>query len=219
MEKTLLKLENARVGFSGKTLLGDVSIEVRAQQRILLTGPNGSGKTTLGKTLLGVQPLLEGTRKSSHGTFAFVPQESALDEQYPLNLEALVRTGMSEYLMPFYKKMGKVFSATQKEKVYAALRRVGLESKGHLSFARASGGELQRALLARAIVSSPAFILMDEPFSSIDKAGRADIAATITEYQKESGAAIVVIDHFGVMSESFYTDHWEISANKLNEIK
>ncbi len=203
----LIQLIDAEIGYPGKKLFR-VSLSIFPGEKILLTGPNGAGKSTLAKTLLGSQSPLSG-KQIMPQAMAYVPQNSQQDLQYPVTLRSLVEAGCPGYA----KRKDKDCLAKMQE----VLKEMGLSGTGEILLREASGGQLQRALLARAFIGKPSFVLMDEPFSSIDRAGRAEISFLIGKFLQETKAALLIIDHFGVMPKGFYDRHLEIDGGLLQE--
>lgn len=155
---------------SGRPVLESVSLEVHAQDFLAVVGPNGSGKTTLLRLILGLLRPDSGTvrvqgkpPRQACGVMGYVPQFANFDRGFPANALDVVLMG----LLSQTRHVG-VFTGAQRGKARAALESVGA---GHLRRAHIgslSGGQVQRVLLARALVSDPAILLLDEPTASID---------------------------------------------------
>jgi ABC-type Mn2+/Zn2+ transport system ATPase subunit len=207
-----LELVNAAIGYGRRALISCLDLKVNSGDVIFLSGPNGSGKSTLAKTLIGVMPLLGGRRVTSFRRMAYVPQSSHFDVQYPLTVQALVAQGVREHLAIrelFRSSAGRV--ATQK-----VLEQVGLVSCAKSLLREVSGGQLQRALIARALVANPDFLLLDEPFSNLDRSGRGEVAAILREFAG-GNRTVCVIDHGDAIEKSFYTRFLEIETGHLLE--
>jgi ABC-type Mn2+/Zn2+ transport system ATPase subunit len=186
-------LNNASLGYGKKTVLSNVSLSIFEGDVCLIKGANGSGKTTLGLGILGILKLQSGIRESSFVHSAYVPQTSRFDPQYPITLEELVSMGLREYcaLHPFARDAKREANIKTRD----SLARVGLSGKERKLFHQVSGGEFQRALIARALVSSPDIVLLDEPFANIDRAGKREIKELLLEESKRLNFTLIIIDH------------------------
>ncbi len=188
-----LTLHKADLGYNSTTVLRDISVTINEGDIFLIEGANGSGKTTLAKALLGLLPLKKGNRKTGFQRMAYIPQQSILDRQYPLTLKNLVAMGL-----PGYHRLRNLLSPSMHRNdrilIDGVMERVGLSGKKENLFSEVSGGELQRALAARALISSPDFILLDEPFANIDRYGRDDLKLLLLQEHDEN-ITLVIIDH------------------------
>lgn len=207
-----LTLQKATCGYGKKEILPQVSLSINAGDLCLIKGENGSGKTTLGLSLLGLLPLIKGERKSTFKNAAYVPQANQLDKQYPIQIQTLVAMGRGSYSqLNFIKSI--FHRKTYKEQLYAILKHFNLYEKRHHRFREASGGELQRALIARAIISNPDVILLDEPFANIDQNGRNMIKEILKEEHKKNKTTLVIIDHHNNID--FYTKKIHVSEGEV----
>jgi len=189
-----LSLAEADCGYRGVPVLSGVSIDIEENDICLVNGPNGSGKTTLALSLLGLLPLIKGKRFSSFSTPSYVPQAGRFDTQYPLTLETLVAMGLQEYstVNPLKRWSNR---KSRRAAISEALGRTGLSDKGSHLFYRSSGGEFQRALIARALVSGPDLLFLDEPFANIDRRGKSEIKELLLRESRERGITLIIIDH------------------------
>jgi zinc transport system ATP-binding protein len=131
----------------------------------VFVGPNGGGKSTLIKLLAGLLKPQEGTityRKNVE--IGYVPQNSAFDTAFPLTVEEMVLQGtLPKQIRPFSR-----YTSLQKERAADAMRRVGLEQYGKRGVGQLSGGQLQRAVIARTLASSADIVALDEPDACLD---------------------------------------------------
>lgn len=191
-----VELKNAAIGFK-ESLAEYINMRIEPAETVLLTGPNGSGKTTLGLSIIGIRKLLAGSLIFNFRRPAYVPQNEHLDMQYPLTLAELVEQGNPA-----------------RYSISELLRATGLShNEGSLLLREASGGQRQRALISRALASEPDFILMDEPFSNLDREGR-ELLSELVEKLKQSNTAVLIIDH-PVQKSSFYTQIFELYNREL----
>ncbi len=186
--------------FSEAPVLEDVSFDLEPGRFLAIVGPNGGGKSTLIKVALGlVEPVkghaaLFGDRAGAHPErVGYVPQIKTFDRSFPATALELVTTGLRG-------SWPARVTAGERERGLAALERVGATQLADRQLARLSGGELQRAFLARALVRRPAMVLLDEPATGVDFLVEHDLYDLLEEYQAESArtgepATIVMITH------------------------
>lgn len=187
----LVALERVTVGYRAAAVLRDVSLAIRAGECVALLGPNGSGKTTLFKTILGILPPLSGTVRRARPDLrlGYVPQRERLDATFPVTVAEVVRMGAYRRWRPLLP-----LSGTSHEDVAAALARVGATGWEKRLFGELSGGERQRVLIARALVSAPDLLLLDEPTTGVDLATELAIVRVVRELLA-SGLAVVMVSH------------------------
>ena len=175
-------VEASRIGVhrAGRWLIQDVDLAVRKGEIVTLIGPNGSGKSTTARVALGIVKPDAGVVRHKPGlTVGYVPQRLHIDRTLPLTVERLM-----------------TLTAPQSaDAVRATLDWVEI---GHLAKAEIqflSGGEFQRALLARALVRKPDLLVLDEPVQGIDFAGEVALYDLIHRIRGETGCGILLISH------------------------
>ena len=191
-EQPVLSLDGVSVGYNGKAVLHQVSLMVRARECLALLGPNGSGKTTLFKTILGILPPIAGRiqrRANPPPRFGYVPQRERLDPIFPVTVREVVRMGAYRSLRPFAP-----FPEASNRAVADALRSVGAQGWEGRLFNELSGGERQRILIARALVSTPDILLLDEPTTGVDLATELAIIELVKQFL-DASMAIVMVSH------------------------
>lgn len=167
---SLLKIENVSVAYNDEPVIEDVSFEVRRGDFIGVIGPNGGGKTTLLKSILGLIKPLRGNISFVAGgidrsDIGYMPQMPESDITFPLSVEDVVLSGLMNK-----KGVAARMGSIDRRKAHDVIEDLGI---GHYKGRRLnelSGGELQRVFLARAIVDSPALLLLDEPGNFVDSA-------------------------------------------------
>lgn len=150
-------------------ILENVSFDIQPGQFVGIFGPNGGGKTTLLKLLLGfLKPqkgsleILGKSPKDAREHIGYVPQISHLDREFPITVLEVVMMGCLD------KAIWRSYIRDAKEKALQALADVGMLDFQNHSFGTLSGGQAQRVLIARALVSTPTILLLDEPTASVD---------------------------------------------------
>lgn len=166
----MIEVKNLSFGFEGRPVLKHVSLEVKQGEFIGLMGPNGGGKTTLLKLLMGFLPPKTGKisingKKPTQArlSIGYVPQSHRTDRDFPITLLELVLLGAvskTSWLGTYPKEV--------KERALNLIEQLGLMAHRNQSFGALSGGLAQRALLARALLSDPEILLLDEPTANID---------------------------------------------------
>lgn len=180
--------------------LVDVSVVVDKPEFIIVIGPNGAGKTTLLKVLLGMIKPTKGWARvfgfdvvreaeEIRRLTGYVPQRDIINFEVPLSVKDVVLMG----LLP-KKRIPRIPSSSDLKRVEEALEFVGMGDLWEEKFSDLSGGQQQRVLLARALVSEPKLLLLDEPLSAVDVASQ-DAILRILRHLREEGTTIVMVSH------------------------
>jgi zinc transport system ATP-binding protein len=176
----LISLRDAGLNRSGHWLVRGVDLDVRSGEIVTLIGPNGSGKSTTLKLALGLVPPSEGNANRRTGLrIGYVPQNIAIDWSLPLRVRDF---------------MGLTQQVTQQDAL-SALKRTGAEDAWSRDLKALSGGEMQRVLLARAILRKPELLVLDEPTQGVDFAGEAALYALIQELRDELNCGVLLVSH------------------------
>lgn len=191
----IISLSNISASYDNKCVLNEVNLKVYEKDFLGVIGPNGGGKTTLIKIILGLKKPTSGkVRFYNEGkevdeiTMGYLPQYSSIDKKFPISVYEVILSGLSKQKSIFYK-----YTAAQHKKVVETIERMGLEDVKERSIGELSGGQLQRALLGRALVSDPKVIILDEPNTYIDKRFEAKLYSLLEEINKER--AIILVSH------------------------
>ena len=179
-------LDAAEVDYRGRRALGPLSLEVASGEVVSLVGPSGCGKSTALRLLAGLEPPTRGRvrRAAGRGETAVVFQASTLMPW------ADARANVA---LPL--RLSGVASAEALARAEAALARVGLGEAGRLRPAQLSGGMAMRVSLARALVTGPRLLLLDEPFAALDEITRRRLADDVLTLAAEGGLATVFVTH------------------------
>jgi len=184
----LLAVEDAAAGYGFEPVFRDVTFEVRRGERLAVLGPNGGGKTTLFKLLLGELRPLAG-RIDAAGGFGYVPQTERSRLDYPVSALDVSLMGTLSRL-PWWRRPQRAERAFAR----AALERVGLDELADAQFGDLSGGQRQRVLVARALVQDAAILLLDEPFTGVDRVSEQLLESLLQNLAAE-GRGIVAATH------------------------
>jgi len=192
--ENVAELRNVTVSLAGNVVLQDVCLDIAAGDYMAILGPNGSGKTTLLKVLLGlIEPdrgevrLFGGPPKRARDRIGYVPQHSRFDPSFPIRVQDVVLMGRLGR-----RHLGRP-DADDRAAARAALARVEMDGIGDRPIGNLSGGQLQRVLIARALVQQPELLLLDEPTSSLDERVGRSVWELFEELSHEM--TVVVVTH------------------------
>lgn len=178
----LIEATDLTVHHAGRpgAVLSHVNFRILPGEIVTVVGPNGSGKSTLIRSLLGHMPHSSGRITRAPGLrIGYVPQRLSIDSTIPMT----VRRFLS---LP--DRVGDAQAA-------AALERTGVAGVGHQQITRLSGGQFQRVLLARALLSRPQLLVLDEPTQGLDQPGMVGFYKLIEEVRAETGAGVLLVSH------------------------
>ncbi len=184
----LIEATELAAGYDGTLAISDVSFSLAAGETLALLGPNGGGKTTLLRALLGELPPLAGALRVATDCGA-VPQTERSRLDYPVSALDVATMGALPGLA-WWRRAGR----RERELARRALERVGLGPLAGETFGRLSGGQRQRVLIARALVQDAGALLLDEPFSGLDRPSGEGLERLIAELAGE-GRAVVIATH------------------------
>jgi len=191
-----IAVEQVTFGYSkDEPIVQDATFKVKSGEFIGMIGPNGGGKTTLLKLLMGFIEPWKGEisifGKSPHtypNGLAYVPQQLRFDKQFPITVMELVLGGRLA-LLPWWGS----FSKNDREIAFDALEKVQLTEFATKPFGTLSGGQAQRALIARALASEPRALLLDEPTANVDSQAEADIHELLVKIRNQ--LTIIMVTH------------------------
>ncbi|ASA55608.1 metal ABC transporter ATP-binding protein [Vibrio gazogenes] len=176
----LISSQALSVKFGHHTILDRVNISVSRGEIVTIVGPNGSGKSTLLKTLIGaVSPTSGQVIRSADLKIGYVPQRLHIDETLPMTVNRFLTLPQRH----------------SKEAIRQALARAGVAGMEKQQVRSLSGGQLQRVLLARALLEEPSLLLLDEATQGLDQRGTVDFYQQIDAIRQESGCAVMMVSH------------------------
>lgn len=182
-----IEVSNLSVSLGGQKILSDMSFEIKKGELVAIIGPNGAGKTTLLRAMLELVPhkgkikILDGTLEENLTRIAYVPQKFNFDHTFPLTV--------NEFLHLYLKEKNN------KEAIEWSLKEVELTSHKDKKIGNLSGGQMQRLLIARALLGEPKILFLDEPTSGVDLQGEKSFFEIIKHLNEDHGVTIVVVSH------------------------
>jgi ABC-type Mn2+/Zn2+ transport system ATPase subunit len=190
-DTALLRLLGVDFGYARTPVVREVSLDVVPGELVALVGSNGSGKTTLVRGLLGLVPPLAGKIERGEGLrIGYVPQRETLDPLYPLSGFDVALLGACRDL-PFWRPAG----AAQRAATRAALDATRARPFARVRYGLLSGGQRQRILIARALATRPALLLLDEPTAGVDPETEAAIIEVLEALRHEHRMAVWMVTH------------------------
>ncbi|BCS85880.1 zinc ABC transporter ATP-binding protein [Prevotella herbatica] len=193
MSNTIIDIKNITAKYSQKIALENVSLKVLDDDYLGIIGPNGGGKTTLMKIILGMMKPDSGSvtfyrdgKKTDNINIGYLPQYTDIDRKFPISVYDVILSGLK-------KKLFKKYTEEQLNQVQQTIIDMELEELQHNHIGALSGGQLQRVLLARAIVSNPEVLILDEPNTYIDKRFQEQMYEMLNEINKY--CAIIIVSH------------------------
>jgi zinc transport system ATP-binding protein len=191
----IVEIQSVFAGYNDEVILKDVSFDIFDDDFIGVIGPNGGGKTTLLNVILGLIKPIKGTVKfcddlSSvrNNRIGYLPQQNKIDKQFPITVKDVVLSGLI-YSSRILIKHSKI----DKQKAEDTLKRIGISDLKNIPIGELSGGQMQKVLLARAIVSSPRLLILDEPITFVDNQFEGELYEILNELNKEM--AIIMVTH------------------------
>ena len=170
LENKIIAIENVWLSYTDKNILEDINLDIYQGDFLLITGPNGGGKTSLLRTILRLQSPTQGRisffrqgEPVSSLDMGYLPQKNSIDSRFPITVEEVVASG----LMGNTQKGNTKFDS--KKEIDEMLDLMGITALRNKPIGVLSGGQLQRSLFGRALISKPEMLILDEPASYIDR--------------------------------------------------
>ena len=178
--ESLLTVDGVSLAIRGSSILQDISLQVRSGEIVALIGPNGAGKSTLVRVILGLlQPERGRVWRKPGVRIGYMPQRLAVDETLPLTARRFITLGMP----------------ASRERVQEVLAEVGAARVLDTPVQAISGGEMQRVMLARALLREPDLLVLDEPIQGVDLNGQYELYDLISDLRRKRGCGILMVSH------------------------
>jgi zinc transport system ATP-binding protein len=192
--KKIISLRNVGVSYEGHAALEGVNLDIYDDDFIGIIGPNGGGKSSLVKAIMGAVEhsgeieISDILRKSNHYKIGYMPQVSQFDMRFPISIEEVVLSGLQTEKGFFGR-----YTAKDKELAHKTLEKMGIAELASRPIGEVSGGEMQRALLCRAIISEPKLLILDEPTNFVDNSFEREFYAMVQELSHNM--AVMIVSH------------------------
>jgi zinc transport system ATP-binding protein len=186
----IIEVNNATVKYGDVLALDQVSFAVEEGAFLGIIGPNGGGKTTLIKALLGlIKPDTGEILIHSQRPIGYVPQFNNFEKKFPITVcKVILMGGLSSSRRIFHR-----YSDSDKSNVHRLMQLLGIDALENRLISQLSGGQMQKVLIARALMTDPDILLLDEPTASIDSKSRTEIYNLLNQLKGEK--TIIIISH------------------------
>ncbi|MFP4162269.1 MAG: zinc ABC transporter ATP-binding protein ZnuC [Ectothiorhodospira sp.] len=176
----LLEARGVGLVLGGRRILRDVDLRIESGRITTLVGPNGAGKTSLLRVLLGLVPPTEGVLRRRPGLrIGYMPQRIVVDEILPITVRRFLSLGRR----------------VPRDRLRAVLDEVGVGRLLEQPIQSVSGGEMQRILLARALLREPQLLVLDEPAQGVDVSGQGEVFQLIADIRERYGCGVLMVSH------------------------
>ncbi|MCH9621988.1 MAG: High-affinity zinc uptake system ATP-binding protein ZnuC [Chlamydiia bacterium] len=208
MSQPVIEINDLSFWYDKKKVLKDIKLKLNDHGFYIFLGPNGGGKTTLIKLIMGIlQPRRGSVKiygenpKNVRGKIGYIPQKLEFDPIFPITLFEFLQQGLLSNL-PWHGKWPQWTFV----KVEEMLKRFSLEDLKKRSMGELSGGQLQRSIIARALISDPDILILDEPLSGLDHKATKNIISLIEQMQGKKTIILIthVITHLLKKADSVY---------------
>ncbi len=181
----LIRIRNLNAAYGQQTVLRNVSLDIYEHDFLGIIGPNGGGKTTLLKLILGLLKPVKGEivfcRENLRKQIGYLPQINQVDKNFPILVSEVVASGLARE------------KGDKRALIRESMETMGLEEIASKPIGALSGGQLQRVLLARAMVNKPELLILDEPASYVDKRFESKFYDVLSDINRDT--AIILVSH------------------------
>lgn len=217
-----IEFEDVSFSYNAEEVLSDLNLEIDKGELVAVLGPNGAGKSTMLKLILGLLRPKKGTvkvlgfnaydeRDKFVDKVGYLPQREEIHLEAPLTVSQVVK-------LPMLARGKKV----SEERVQKALKMVGLENISNKLFSELSGGQQQKVLLARSLLSDPEILLLDEPFNAVDVLSQEKIVEVLAEMSSRGKTVVVVVHNINLLLHNIdrvvLLNRRIIAAGRPNEV-
>lgn len=182
------------VNYEQSIALEDVNLDIFEDDFIGIIGPNGGGKTSLVKAIMGVVPhsgeieFAPAVRRKNHLKIGYMPQVSQFDTRFPISIEEVVLSGLQSEKGFFGR-----YTHADRQRATELLKQMGIDQIASRPIGEVSGGQLQRALLCRAIIAEPKLLILDEPTNFVDNNFEREFYALVKQLHERM--AVMIVSH------------------------
>lgn len=194
-KQPLIAIRNLSAFYDKKRVIEEADLTLFHRDFLGIIGPNGGGKTTFIRCILGLHSEYEGSiqfykdgKQTTGLTLGYLPQYHNLDKKFPITVSQVIASGLNSKI----PLMGRL-KPHHKERIEDVIQQVGLENQKSQPIGKLSGGQIQRALLGRAIVSKPEVLILDEPSTYIDSEFETKLYDLLRDINEH--CAIILVSH------------------------
>lgn len=191
----LVTLHDVGVGYDGVHVLEHVNLAIGDRDFIGIIGPNGGGKTTLVKAILGSIPhsgeirfAPELSERTGRPLIGYLPQQPVFDRSFPISVTEVVLSGLQAV-----KGFSRRYTAADRDRTAELLEMTGIAATARRPVGEISGGQMQRALLCRAIIAEPRLLILDEPANFVDNRFENELYKLLQRLNERM--AVVMVSH------------------------
>lgn len=191
---SIITLRNVGVNYEQSIALEDVNLDIFEDDFIGIIGPNGGGKTSLVKAIMGMVPhsgeieFAPALRRKNHLKIGYMPQVSQFDTRFPISIEEVVLSGLQSEKGFFGR-----YTHADRQRATELLKQMGIDQIASRPIGEVSGGQLQRALLCRAIIAEPKLLILDEPTNFVDNNFEREFYALVKQLHERM--AVMIVSH------------------------
>jgi ABC-type Mn/Zn transport systems, ATPase component len=204
----IIILKDVTVKYEQRVILPDVNLDIHEGDFVAITGPNGGGKTTLLRVILGLLKPVKGQVEFYKNGLrvnalkvGYLPQKNMIDSRFPITVKEVIESGLLHGKTLFSRKV----TETEMMSIDEVLKLIGMEDYRNESIGNLSGGQLQRTLFGRAIISNPDVLVLDEPLSYLDKTFETRLYEIISDLSKTK--TIILVSHEMTQISQMATRH------------
>ncbi len=199
MARKLIELKDVSFSYGEILALKDINLSIKEGDFTGIIGPNGGGKTTLIKLILGINKACSGELKRADDiVFGYVPQVTTFEKNFPISVIDVVLTGH----LPKKIRLRHRYSKHEEEHAMSVMDKLNIRDLATKKISNLSLGQLQKVLIARALMNHPNLLILDEPTASIDNDSSMEIYSMIKEISKE--ITVLMITHDVTRDLSFF---------------
>lgn len=187
----ILEVKDLSVSYHGVDVLSDVTFSADKGDYIGIVGPNGAGKTTLLRGILGLTENRSGDVILHCGSIGYLQQRTTLaDHRFPASVHEIVMSGLIDT-----RGFPRIYGRSERNKVDGILEIMGISDLSKRLVGKLSGGQLQKVLLARAIVNDPEILFLDEPTAALDPESRENFYELTGSINRTKNITVIFVSH------------------------
>ena len=211
----LVSLHHVSVSYDKVPVLTDVDLDIRNDDFIGVIGPNGGGKTTLVKAILKAVPysgeVIYAPEIENRGCrrIGYLPQISEIDKSFPISVREVVLSGLQAR-----KRLFGRYTAEDRQKADELLHTCRIEEIARKPIGALSGGQIQRTLLCRALISDPELLILDEPLHGLDTYNRRRVKKIIEAFCRRRDKTMIMVTHYESELPATITDRLYLKRNR-----